>query len=321
MKVKERRLSTLSVIIIILIVAAILAVAAFSGAAGALSNNITVTEKTINTKSPEYNYVTGRITFANGQTVNLYDSDGNIVARDTMDSMGVNKTFALEVPHVDEGTSNYYVAVAASAEEGLNPQKITVNYTPVKQKEEDEEPAPQGSNPLLNSVINQLCWPYGTGKGTWSMGSGDPKSAYVEAAKKYLGGSVREIKLGKRVAFTDCSYFVATVIRMTGVDPKFRALRFNYADNHEDWVYVSKGKYVDTSKLIAGDVIQYKKKGGGNHTMMYIGNGLYAQASRHGQFPHVFTQRKPIFNASNVNVSSIQVIRNTKLAAGLVVSD
>jgi cell wall-associated NlpC family hydrolase len=141
----------------------------------------------------------------------------------------------------------------------------------------------------------------------------------VEAAKKYLGGEVGEIRRGRRVAFTDCSYFVATVIRMSGVDPKFRALRFDYAKKHEDWVVVSEGKKVDASKLVAGDVIQYKKKGGGNHVIIYLGNKYYAQASRNDQFPVIFMQKRPgheMYNAAKVNIGSLQVIRNKKIATG-----
>jgi cell wall-associated NlpC family hydrolase len=234
-----------------------------------------------------------------------------------MKDLGVNERFTLEIPKVKEGETVYYVEhVNKSGDPLSDPIAVTVNCKLPKATDMSA-----GTNNKLNSIVGVLCWPKGTEKKKYLYSSGSPKDAYVKAAQKYLGGEVGEIRKGRRVAFTDCSYFAATVIRMSGADPKFRALRFDYAKKNADWIVVSEGKRVDASKLIAGDVIQYKKKGGGKHVIIYLGNKLYAQASRNDQFPIIFTQKRPgkeMYNASKVNINSLQVIRNKKIASGQI---
>ena len=66
---------------------------------------------------------------------------------------------------------------------------------------------------------------------------------------------------------------------------------------------VSKG---GVGTLQPGDIIRYRKKSG-QHTVIYIGDGLIAHASRKTAFPRV-SKNKP-WNGSNVKKSTIQVIR------------
>jgi cell wall-associated NlpC family hydrolase len=58
--------------------------------------------------------------------------------------------------------------------------------------------------------------------------------------------------------------------------------------------------------LQAGDIIRYRKSGG-QHTVLYIGGGQIAHASRKHAFPRI-TSAKP-WNNSNVKKSTIQVLR------------
>lgn len=308
-------LTTLVLIGVVIFALALVSAVALPTVSALINPTITVDNTELETHSQEHNYVTGTVSISKGQTVVLREKSGKKVNSCVMDDKGINETFALEIPKVKEGKSIYYVEHIDKSGKQLD-DTIIVSVSCTIHKDELAL-LTNGTNAKLNSIINTLCWPWDSDKKKMMYGSGSPKDAYVKAAQKYLGNEVGEIKRGKIIAFTDCSYFVATVVRMSGADPKFRALRFDYAKKHEDWIVVSQGKRVDASTLVAGDVIQYKKKGGGKHVLMYLGNKYYAQASRNSQFPRVLPQKgREMFNASNVDISSLQVIRNKKIASG-----
>ncbi len=310
-------LTTLVLIAVIIFALALVSAVCLPTVSALINPTITVDSTDIATHSSEHNYVTGSVSVSKGQTVVLREKNGTKVASCLMKDKGINEEFEIEIPKVKEGKTVYFVEHVDKNGNALDkPISVTVTCTLSKEEMADRS---MGTNSKLNSIVNTLCWPKGTDKKKIFFSTGSPKEAYVQAAKKYLGSEVGEIKRGRRVAFTDCSYFAATVIRMYGADPKFRALRFDYAKKSEDWVVVSEGKRVDSGILVAGDVIQYKKKGGGKHVIVYLGNKYYAQASRNDQFPVIFTQKRPgheMYNAAKVNISSLQVIRNKKIASG-----
>lgn len=146
----------------------------------------------------------------------------------------------------------------------------------------------------------EFAWTYGTAAKTYSYKTGSAKSAYKTALKKYM-------KKTAKVSQTDCGYFVSTCVRASGVSSSFLALPASYKNSYpavpSTMQIVSKGK---VGTLQAGDIIRYRKSSG-QHTVIYIGDGLIAHASRKHAFPRI-AKSKPWTN-SNVKKSTIQVIR------------
>ena len=104
---------------------------------------------------------------------------------------------------------------------------------------------------------------------------------------------------------------MSTVIRAAGISKTFLALRGrkeSFPKVPDSMKIVHKGKKIPGGLLKPGDVIRYKKKGGGQHTLMYYGDGKIAEAGRGHYFPAIKKNTKK-YNKSNVKKSSIQVLR------------
>ena len=146
----------------------------------------------------------------------------------------------------------------------------------------------------------EYAWPYGTASSKSSYNTGSALSVYKTALKKYMGKSAK-------VSQSDCGYFVSTCVRASGTSGSFLALPGSYKKAYPSvpstMRIVSKG---GVASLQPGDVIRYRKKGG-QHVVVYIGDGKIAHASRKHAFPRV-SKSKP-WNNSNVKKSTIQVIR------------
>ena len=125
-------------------------------------------------------------------------------------------------------------------------------------------------------------------------------SATEKEKKKYMGKKAK-------ISQTDCGYFVSTCVRASGTSGSFLALpsssKKSYPKVPATMYIASKG---GVGTLQPGDVIRYRKKGG-QHVVVYIGDGKIAHASRKHAFPRV-SKSKP-WNNSNVKKSTIQVIR------------
>ena len=168
----------------------------------------------------------------------------------------------------------------------------------------DPEPAKPTRAEKIIAKVDELAYRYGTPKKDYSYKKGNPKYTYKLALKKYLGKSAR-------ISQSDCGYFVSTVIRAAGVSKKFLALKGRkepFPSLPSGLKYVHKGKEIPKGLLKPGDIIRYKKKGGGQHTLMYYGNGKIAEAGRGHWFPAIKKNTKK-YNKSNVKKSTIQVIR------------
>ena len=151
-------------------------------------------------------------------------------------------------------------------------------------------------------AIDQYAWAYGTPSKKWKYDGGSPRSAYKLALQKYM-------KKKAKISQSDCGYFVSTVVRATGIDPKFLALRkasqsFPKSDKFNRVLH---GKKIPSGFLKAGDIIRYKKKGS-QHTLFYIGNGRVAEAGRKHYFPHIHKDTHK-YNASNVKIKTLEVLR------------
>ena len=146
----------------------------------------------------------------------------------------------------------------------------------------------------------EYAWPKGTASSKTSYKTGAAKAAYKTALKKYMGKSAK-------VSQSDCGYFVSTCVRASGIASSFLALPGSYKNAYpaipSTMKLVSSGS---VGTLQPGDVIRYRKSSG-QHTVLYIGDGLIAHAGRSNWFPKIGAS-KP-WNNSNVKKSTIQVIR------------
>lgn len=165
-------------------------------------------------------------------------------------------------------------------------------------------PAPKPATSTGASKIvakaKEFAWAYGTDSKKYAYKTGSAKAAYRTALKKYM-------KKTAKVSQTDCGYFVSTCVRASGVSSSFLALPGSYKNAYPSvpstMTIVSKGS---VGTLQAGDIIRYRKTSG-QHTVIYIGDGKIAHASRKHAFPRI-TKSKPWTN-SNVKKSTIQVLR------------
>lgn len=166
-------------------------------------------------------------------------------------------------------------------------------------------PTPVGSNGArIVAKATEYCWPYGTSKSKYSYKKGTAKKAYKTALKKYLG-------LSKKLQRSDCGHFVTTCVRASGISKSFKALKGrkqSFPSVPSTMYIVHKGKKIPSGLLQAGDIIRYKKTNGGQHVLIYYGDGKIAEAGRGSQFPAIEKDTKK-YNASNVRKKTLQVIR------------
>ena len=162
-------------------------------------------------------------------------------------------------------------------------------------------PTPVSTNAQkIVAKAKEYAWPYGTASKTIEYKTGYARAVYRTALKKYMGKSAK-------ISQTDCGYFVSTCVRSSGVASTFLALPGKASQSYpavpSTMKIVSKG---GVGSLQPGDVIRYRKKSG-QHTVIYIGDGLIAHASRGHAFPRI-SKNSP-WNNSNVKKSTIQVLR------------
>lgn len=166
------------------------------------------------------------------------------------------------------------------------------------------QPVPKtgtGGEKIL-AKAKEFAWPYGTAESKYKYPNGSAKTVYKVALKNKMGKTAK-------ISQTDCGYFVSTCVRSSGVAPKFLALPGSYKNSYPSvpstMTIVHKGT-MGSFALKPGDVIRYKKNSG-QHTVIYLGGGLIAHASRKNAFPRI--SKSAPWNNSNVKKSTIQVIR------------
>lgn len=165
-------------------------------------------------------------------------------------------------------------------------------------------PTPSTNASKIVAKAKEYAWAYGTAQKKYAYKTGSAKSSYKTALKKYLGKTAK-------VSQSDCGYFVSTCVRASGVAPKFLALagtKESFPSVPSTMKIVHKGKKVPAGLLQAGDIIRYKKTNGHQHTVIYMGDGKIAEAGRNTWFPAIKKDTKK-YNASNVKLSTLQVIR------------
>lgn len=157
-----------------------------------------------------------------------------------------------------------------------------------------------------------LAWPLGTSSSKYDYPGGSATNAYKSALKK-------ELNRTSEIDRTDCGYFVSTVVRSAGVDLNYKALDQNgngYSFHSSIFKNVRSqvtngSNNIDANKLVPGDIIQYHKDGGDQHTLIFLGNSIYAEAGRGIRYPIIrkFSHGSEKFNSSNVQKATQQVLR------------
>lgn len=150
----------------------------------------------------------------------------------------------------------------------------------------------------LSAKAKSLAWSLGTPEKKYKYKGGSPTSACKKAMNK------RGYK--KKISLSDCGYFQNSIIYavlgkkvkiLGGVKSSFKPVKgFNI---------VHKGT-IGSGVLKEGDIIRYKKKHG-QHTLMYVGGGVIAEAGRGTRFGRMIKSKK--YNDSKVKHSTIQVLR------------
>ncbi|TDW17889.1 phage tail tip lysozyme [Kribbella kalugense] len=127
-------------------------------------------------------------------------------------------------------------------------------------------------------VAKNLAWPQGP-HAHWSVDASAAKPEYVEAMAKYNDGP------NGQTPYSDCGRFVATVLHMSGADPKFpnvytptqRQYMLDHPEIYDHWESTPPGG------MKPGDILN-----GPGHTYLYVGpwgdgNGWNSAAGSLGQ--------------------------------------
>ena len=170
--------------------------------------------------------------------------------------------------------------------------KSTPTDTPSVSKPAATKPVTATNASKIASMAKSLSWPYGTPEAQWKYSTGAPTEAYKLKTPKV-----------SKITRSDCGYFVKVVTRNTPVGG-FNPL--NDKNVPKTLKIVHSGKAIPNGLLQPGDIIAYKKTEG-QHTLIYMGNGMIAEAGRKIRFPVIRKSTK--YNGSDVRKSTIKVYR------------
>lgn len=218
------------------------------------------------------------------------------------DSIAGNKTVAA----IKKFQKQYKLKVdGIFGKQSLSKAKSIVNaHKPKPAPKPTPTPAPSTSNAdKILAKAKEFAWAYGTKSSKYAYKTGSAKGVYKTALAKYM-------KKKAKISQTDCGYFVSTCVRASGVASSFLALPAKaskaYPAVPSTLSIVHKGK-IGSGVLKPGDIIRYRKTNGGQHTVIFLGDGKIAHASRSNAFPRI-SKSTPWTN-SNVKQATIQVIR------------
>ena len=142
-------------------------------------------------------------------------------------------------------------------------------------------------------------WPYGTKKSVYRYPSGRPRKQYKkDLAKVYPNRKNWSTQPSKGAS---CDVGVGTVVRASGVDPKFpRGL-------DEQLPYLKKSKkFKRVKKPKAGDIIYQLYKSGGGHISIKVKKGFVYNAHYYGKtYPVIQKYKNQVKPRSKCKVSLI----------------
>ena len=170
-------------------------------------------------------------------------------------------------------------------------------------KEPEPAPVKKTAADKILEVIDRLAWPYGTPKKKYSYKTGRPRNKCKEAMQKYGYDTKAE--------YSDCGDFVNTVVRQSGVDKHFtvlHAVKTPFPKKEDKFKIVISGRVPKIKELKPGDIIRYKKKGGDQHAMFYVGKNKVCDAGHYNRFGNI-RKNEFRYKRANVKKSTIQVLR------------
>lgn len=146
-----------------------------------------------------------------------------------------------------------------------------------------------------------MAWAFGTPSSKWKYKGGSPTAKCKTAMNKY-GYNTKE-------KWSDCGRFATTVIRQSGVDANFVAMRGvkDAFPKSDKFSIVLSGKRIPDGFLKAGDIVRYKKTKG-QHTLIYMGNNRVCEARHYSRFGNIYKDEKR-YNKSTTKAKTIQVLR------------
>ena len=211
-----------------------------------------------------------------------------------------DKTYnALKTFQKTEGISADGIYGKASQAKAKNYKATTQSSTATK----PTTPSVGTNAQKLIAQMDKLAWKYGTAKSKYAYKTGAPTSACKTAMNKY--GYKTKAK------YSDCGNFVNTVVRESGIDPKFTSLhgvKKAFPKSETKFNIVFSGKAIPSGLLKAGDIIRYKKTNSDQHAMFYYGDGKVCDAGHYNRFGNIRKDEKR-YAGSKVKKSTIQVLR------------
>ena len=155
----------------------------------------------------------------------------------------------------------------------------------------------------LLTEMKELSWAYGTPKSKYDYKTGAPTEACKVAMKKQ--------GYGTKAKMSDCGNYVNTLVRESGVDPKFtslHAVKKPFPKKESAFDIVHDGEKIPSGFLKPADIMRFKKDDGSQHAMFYYGNGRVCDAGHYNRFGNIRADEKR-YARSNVKKSTIQVLR------------
>ena len=168
---------------------------------------------------------------------------------------------------------------------------------------------------LIIHSVNKYAWPVNTDESKWLYETGNFKDGDIRNLYKELGYKYTD----KDSDYTACNHFVDVIVYdALGIKmhtmPK--SVFLGWGDLPEEFEIVHEGKIGDF-KLMPGDIIRYKKnKMNGHrsqHSMIYYGNGLVAEAGIRIRYPVIESVylRNGVakWDSEETDLDTLQVIR------------
>lgn len=277
-----KRITTLLLILMMLFSAVPVSAASDSSAP---TVKLSYTKKIVH--SSKKNYVTGKISAANGQRVVLYDANGTAISLQRMGTNGLPQDFKLPAPDLKKGPTVFVVRAESIGNiPASNAVTIILDYRSVKASDYSSTGASGGgssTDPVQDAIdwaikiANDDSFCYGRpgpGKGP---GQANRTGCYFcgtnDKKVKASGGDKRYYKTYM------CQAYVLAAYAHGAKDPdmlklcRTRGKKLECTDavwrKHACWDFVGRAKNLSLSDLKPGDVFVTWD----THMAMYIGNG------------------------------------------------
>lgn len=147
----------------------------------------------------------------------------------------------------------------------------------------EKKPTPKADR--IVALATEYAYVYGTASSRCGYAKGSAKESYKKALDKAYpdrSGWGKATRLG-----ASCDVFVGTVVRNAGIDPKFsRGLGTDKQGQWHDLANKDNWQEVKLTEVKAGDIIIYKKSGGGGHVCICLGDRI-AEAGHENYYPVV----------------------------------